>query len=906
MSHAPHEQSQRGRGGERLWVWTPRKQPPLRILGAAALALLLALWPVGAALAHPLGNFTVNRYSRIELSPDQVRVRYVVDLAEIPTFQAMASLDANGDGQVTDAEKDAFASRTLGEAARNLHLTLEETSIPLRVVSRALELLPGQAGLRTLRLEAWLEAPGAAEIVARVAQRGQARGARLDYHDDNDPERVGWREILVQTAGGVSVEAPGGGTVPTTDVSNELRTYPQDMLASPLDVRQVRLSVVPAGAAAADGLAGALMGAAAAGGLAGAPMGAAAADGLAGAPASAARAGMRAAPGPSLSRQSDGFTEVLARTASAPLTPPLVVVALLSAVVLGALHSMSPGHGKTIVGAYLVGARGTARHALFLGLTVTAVHTAGVFALGLATLFASRYVVPEQVYPWLSLLSGMLVLALGCSLMWARARAAGWRPRLHALPGPLPPAVPAHSHGSGTHTHALPGADGSPVTWRSLLALGISGGLLPCPSALVVMLGAIALHRVAFGLLLIVFFSLGLAGTLVALGLLMVYSGRIAGRLRLLDRVGAGGAVRLATVVRGLPVASAAVVALAGLALSAEAARQLDLSRLWTGMAALGEAVGGSLAAVHNGAPALLATALLLGMRHGVDWDHLAAIADITSAGQNPERPDGSGLAVATSGRSAGSAAMVIVAAQARPMAWFLGGLALAQQELRLLWLGTLYALGHACVVGILGIAALYFAAVLPAWIDPIMERVVGITLLALGAAVVYSLVRYWRGEGEFRLQSRWMLVFTGVRLGWCRLQAWLHGHRHDGGFHIHRIDQYGPRAAFGVGVIHGIGAETGTQVLLIAAVGGASSQGLGGGMLLAFVGGLLISNTLIALLTSTGFMTSSRAKVLYVAAGCVAAVFSVVVGSLFVMGWSSRLPDLPMMMEQLAGHLPV
>jgi len=217
----------------------------------------------------------------------------------------------------------------------------------------------------------------------------------------------------------------------------------------------------------------------------------------------------------------------------------------------GAGHALTPGHGKTIVAAYLVGSRGTARHALYLGLTTTITHTAGVFALGLVTLFAAEHILPETLFPWLSLVSGLIVIWLGASLFLSRWR--GLR---------VPAAVHAHrhghhhhehdpvhghphhhdhehghshdhdhshdhEHGPHTHTHLPPGADGSPVTWRSLLALGISGGLLPCPSALVVLLSAIALNRVAFGLALVVAFSLGLAGTLTAIGLAMVYAKRL-------------------------------------------------------------------------------------------------------------------------------------------------------------------------------------------------------------------------------------------------------------------------------------------------------------------------------------------------------------------------------------------
>lgn len=583
------------------WLPGRRERRAARLAAVAALlalALLPALWQPPPAAAHPLGNFTTNRYSRIEISPDRLRIRYVLDQAEIPTFQAMPSLDANGDRAVTDAEKNAYAAKTMAEITRNLSLSVDGRAIPLRVTSQELELLPGQAGLQVMRLAAWLEAPGAAALLGRAGQAG----SRVEYRDGNEPGRIGWREMLVQTSDGVAVGGGPGGAMPSKDVSDELRAYPEDLLMSPIDVRELRFSAAfgPAGGSTAGG---------------------------AGQPATRAATA-------SLSRASDGFAELFTSATSGSLTPPVIMLALLTATLLGGLHALSPGHGKTIVGAYLVGSRGTARHALFLGLTVTAVHTAGVFALGLATLVASQYFVPERIYPWMSLASGLLVLGMGVSLVRARLGAYRGRTsqghdhsrdhapaglaghthahadahshdghdhghdamhedhsRAHAHAGhthddheshAASPEALSHSHGFGSHTHAIPGADGAPVTWRSLLALGIAGGLLPCPSALVVMLGAIALHQVGFGLVLIVFFSAGLAATLIAIGLLMVYSGRTAGKLRLVERLGSGRAASLARLARLVPVLSAGVVALAGLALSVEALRQMDVSQFWS------------------------------------------------------------------------------------------------------------------------------------------------------------------------------------------------------------------------------------------------------------------------------------------------------------------------------------
>lgn len=589
------------------------------------LALLSLLSQPEQVAAHPLGNFTVNRYSRIELSPERMRVRYVLDMAEIPTFQAMPTLDADRNGIVSEAEKHAYAARRLDELSRNLRLTLDGAAVPLRVASQELELLPGQGGLQTMRLSAWLEA-------SLGPVRAGAASVHLEYRDDNEPGRIGWREIVVRPTDGIAVQSP---YAPTRDVSDELRSYPEDLLSSPLDVRQLRITF-----------------ALGAGSATGAPAG-----------ADAAGTVQHAARVPALARVNDGLAELLA---TGTLTLPIILVALLTAMVLGGMHAMSPGHGKTIVGAYLVGSRGTARHALFLGLVVTATHTAGVFALGLATLYASQYVLPERVYPWLGLLSGLLVVAIGASLVNARLRAAGWaltgwatthgdhlhrhgflalahrhdhddrHEHRHNLRGSavgrrgVPStqhSAPAHSHGLGSHSHAVPGPDGAPVTWRSLLALGISGGLLPCPSALIVMLGAIALHRVAFGLVLIVAFSIGLATTLVTIGLLMVYSGRALGRLRLVARLGAGDtgvvgtASRLATLLRLLPVASAAAVSLAGLALTVEAARHLDLLGL-VASARLWQTVAGNAPTLLLFVGLTLLSTLLLTQRSISKWTH--------------------------------------------------------------------------------------------------------------------------------------------------------------------------------------------------------------------------------------------------------------------------------------------
>lgn len=285
-----------------------------------------------------------------------------------------------------------------------------------------------------------------------------------------------------------------------------------------------------------------------------------------------------------------------------------------------------------------------------------------------------------------------------------------------------------------------------------------------------------------------------------------------------------------------------------------------------------------------DGGIALIATALALGFRHGVDWDHIAAIADITGSAPNLPRTDSRAEQPLSGPRARASRSFVRL---------------FGPVELHALGLACLYALGHALVVVTLGALALYFQAFLPAWIDPIMERVVGATLLVLGLWVFYSLVRFWRGDGEFQLRSRWMLVFAAVRHAWHLL--W---HRHLGHQHAEQpaAGGFGVRSAFGVGMIHGIGAETGTQVLIIAAIGGTGSQGLGTAMMLAFVVGLLISNGLIAVLAASGFTSSARARPFYIGVGITAGLFSVIVGSFFVLGLGDRLPDLQQLFGPVAG----
>lgn len=484
----------------------------LATLLALAGALLLHLLHGGGerALAHPLGNFTINRYARIEVTADAVALRYIIDMAEIPAFQERQTIDADGDGALSAVERDAYARERASALAQRLELRIEGERAALDVAGTELSFPPGQGGLETLRL--------VVDYTAAVPGGRLRAATAATFHDGNFSGRAGWSEVVVRAGGGARVAVSD---VPARDATNELRDYPEGGLSNPLSVNEAAFSFEPG------------IGVQRPGGVS-----------TSGAPAE---------------RASDRFTSLIARE---ELSLPFIIGALAIAFAFGTLHALGPGHGKTVVAAYLVGERGTARHALLLGLTVTATHTSSVFALGLVTLYASQFVVPERLYPWLSLLSGLVVLVLGSLLLATR------------LPG-LRHFARSIGKGDGhdhqhDHDHApAHGAAPGPVSWRGLVALGVSGGLLPCPSALVVLLGAISLQRVGLGMLLVVAFSAGLASVLVAIGLFLVWAGRVLGRAQaLLARRPPSWLTVTTRLVPALPAASALAVTAVGVVMT--------------------------------------------------------------------------------------------------------------------------------------------------------------------------------------------------------------------------------------------------------------------------------------------------------------------------------------------------
>jgi nickel/cobalt exporter len=552
------------------------------------LTLLLSLAVVPLAFAHPLGNFSINQHVSLTVSREMIEMDYILDMAEIPAFQEIATFDSNGNGRADPFEFSAYHADKCASLQPHLNLLAGRKALPLTLASSSVEFPAGVGGLPTLRLTCQFQA----------ALDPAVNALELSFVNNAFPDRPGWREIVVH-ASGVALQ----GDYSTTSLSNRLTDYPQDLLNSPLDERQVGfvMKLDPA-SARSDFAANALA-------------------------------------NPSLpADRNDPFTRLILLE---ELTPATTLLALVVSFIWGAMHAMTPGHGKTIVGAYLVGSRGTVRHAFYLGLTTTITHTLGVFALGFVTLFAAQYVLPERLYPWMSLLSGLFVVGIGLNLFAGRLKSAGlqnwlasfkdkfarsqkfalrraiagdggWSMNKSHLQGVTHPhkyvlyashnhphshdhghyrydhAGHSHDHhghhrhdrehdhhdhahgheghhhhdGDGSHSHTPP----ETVTWRSLLALGVSGGLIPCPSALVVLLGAIALNKIGFGLILVLAFSLGLAGALTAIGVLFIYAGK------LLERFPTSGKF-----IGVLPAFSALFISLIGLGIVVKAAVEIGV-----------------------------------------------------------------------------------------------------------------------------------------------------------------------------------------------------------------------------------------------------------------------------------------------------------------------------------------
>jgi ABC-type nickel/cobalt efflux system permease component RcnA len=520
-------------------------------------AIALLAFAPAVALAHPLGNFTINHFAALRIGTDRVSLDVVIDRAEIPTFQERQALDTDGDGTVGPTEVEAARQAACASLASDLRLVVGGAPVALTAGAAGLSFPAGAGGLPTMRL--------VCEYTASLASP-LASGTTIAFEDRSFAERIGWREIVVAGDGAAVVPADGSSL---EGVSTRLTAYPTGLIAQPLDQRSISVTASPGGPALPAWSvpdAAPLLGSAGAG--TGTPSLVSAVPGGIG-------------------------TELASIIDARDLSPAVIFDSLLVAVALGAIHAISPGHGKTIMAAYLVGTRGTARHAVGLGLTVTVSHTLGVLALAAVTLLAANVLPPERLYPILGVASGGLVIAIGGSLLLSRLRAVRASRRTaaahelahaeghdhdhehepHHEHEPLHQHEPAgrssleglHSHGGRAHSHLPPA--GTTLSWRSLFTLGLAGGLVPSASALILLLGSISAGRVAYGIVLVVGFGLGMAVVLGGVGLALVRASHLLERVPRAGGLGRlGGAVQLGT---------AGVVIILGVFLTSQALTQV-------------------------------------------------------------------------------------------------------------------------------------------------------------------------------------------------------------------------------------------------------------------------------------------------------------------------------------------
>jgi nickel/cobalt transporter (NicO) family protein len=473
-----------------------RRRAALAPLAVAAAAIAILAFPL-VALAHPLGNFTVNVYAGLRVSSTDVRIDAVVDKAEIPTFQERLTLDTDGDGDLSDSEIEAAREPECRALVPSLKLEVSAAVVPLQLVAAGLSFPPGAGGLSTLRL--------VCEFVAALPSP-IARDTTMRFTNRVEVDRLGWREITLEGDG--ATVSTSGEAIPAQSVSNRLTSYPSALVTRPFAQSVATFTVTAGGAKLPPPV---IPDAQPIAGLATASPGAAPA-----APApSAASAAVPGGVGP----------EFPAVFGAVDLSPAIVLAALGTALVLGALHALTPGHGKTLMTAYLVGTRGTPAHAAALGLSVTVSHTIGILALAALVIAAQTALPPDVVVRALPAVAALTIVAIGgwmivTQLQRRRARnvAAGHTHGDDVGTGP-------HSHGGPLHSHV---PDAAAITWRGLFLLGLAGGIIPSTSALLILLSTIAAGRAAFGVVLVVAFGLGMALVMSGVGVAVIYArGRI-------------------------------------------------------------------------------------------------------------------------------------------------------------------------------------------------------------------------------------------------------------------------------------------------------------------------------------------------------------------------------------------
>jgi len=416
-----------------------------------------------AALAHPLGNFTINHLAKVRVDGAHLHVRYVLDIAEIPTFQIMR--ERSSQGAWNGATLQAWADAEVERVRLGLHVEADGKRLALTSLGAHARLRPGAGGLPILY---WTD-----DLVAELTPSLEHRIAIADrvYQD----RRIGWKDITIG---------------PQTEPTRELQVYPSAAIASPRAITSASFVSSSAGLVSQIRL------------EAGFPT-----------------AGQNST---SLVRQTL-LSEMFLQTDQGPFW---ILITMLAAFAFGTLHAIEPGHGKALLAFTLVGARATSKQAAILALSLTFAHTIGVIAFGIVLSFATAFV-PETIYPWITLVSGVAIAIVGGRALIRCVRSL--QPFAHAHAHAHPHAHPhehAHEHGYAHevdhgHSHAIPGTQ--PLNFGSAVWAALSGGVAPCPAAIILLIAAVNSHRIGYGLVLIVIFGFGLAAVLTGLGLAVVH-----------------------------------------------------------------------------------------------------------------------------------------------------------------------------------------------------------------------------------------------------------------------------------------------------------------------------------------------------------------------------------------------
>lgn len=451
------------------------------------LSLILVLAGHAAiANAHPLGNFTINHLAKIGSSANALKIRYVLDIAEIPTFQIMNEHALRD--RWTNASLHTWGANEIDIVSNGLTVSVDGVRSPMHAVTHHERLRPGAGGLPTLYWTGEFTIPLSAGTHHVTVEDGV-------YAE----RRIGWKDIVV---------------APQTEPTHELLSYPNALLGSPRHVSAASFDIAPNGRAIN------------------------------------LSSEFRVQPnrnGAASIVRVNALSEMFSRT---DRTPFFVILTIITAFGLGALHALEPGHGKALLAFTLVGSRATVKQAAILAASLTFAHTIGVLILGIVLFFGASFA-SESIYPWITLISGAAVAAIGARnlsrYLHARQRYADeGRAHVHGF-------TSDHHHGSRepVHSHTIPGT--GPIDFRGAIVAATSGGIAPCPAAIVVMLAALRLHQIGYGIVLIVVFSLGLAFVLTGLGVAIVRGSMLIARNAKFDRLVSSG-----------PLLSAALISIVG------------------------------------------------------------------------------------------------------------------------------------------------------------------------------------------------------------------------------------------------------------------------------------------------------------------------------------------------------